>query len=254
MKLPGIDTDRPSLDDLAEAGQTESVEKFTDTLKDVLRHINLLRSKVEIDEVDVDDATQLMMEVTAVMKPGSKAVMARQPLPLGPPTSNGGVQRAVPDGPVAQIVQNIAHSLDGKSEQEAMAILDVIDRAIHGDFKDVPKLRGEIREYKDVINALNAVNKNDKPEAMLRAIDAITNTTTVTGISQATHDRVKKELDDAIKQRDTAVKERDALKNNPTLVGKLKGAFKWHGLIRKFVLDESKLDEADLKALALEKK
>lgn len=266
MKFPGIDTDtdfdNESLDELAAAGRADDKLKFRNALMLLLTVLTKLRQKVSNDDVDSDDATALVHAAAAFLKDGSKPVFARQPLELGSPASNGGLELGAPDDPKVLLARNIADSLKGKSDKEIERIMQHFIKAANGDYDNVQQARDEkeqaeakLKEYDEVITKLDATPRRDKAAAIRRAVDGITNAVTVTtGVPQADHDKVVTERDKANAELTKVTAERDSLKANPTLVGKVKAALKRNPITRTVTLDEKKLDDTDLKALGLEKK
>ena len=78
-----------TLDDIAKEGTSDTQVKFRDGLKLLLSEVTRLRTKVTVDDIDTDDATDLVNHAAVILKTGRKVVSAHQPLELGSLSPSG---------------------------------------------------------------------------------------------------------------------------------------------------------------------
>ena len=196
---------------------------------------------------------------TAFTSQGRDRLLTKQPLAHGGSNGTPALGASEPTDQ-EKFVKTLVDQLATKSSDKQNAIAALFRQALDGKLDDVTGLRSQLSDaqrdltgYKpleSLKDALEKVPARDKSSRLKAAEDALTGTIPqASGVSQIEHKKVVDEL--------TAAKQKiKALEDNPSTLAKIKGKFRPSKLGTKdvYVLDVSKLDEEDLKALEIEKK
>ena len=182
--------------------------------------------------------TQSSFFGTARSTAGLDALRAKQPLALsgGAPALGAGPSKYSP------AIEALGDAIKAELHErpaELNVLTTRIGEVLHGnDSNEVIKLRKELSD---------AQKENDR-------LKTTTTVTPAAGVPQADHDKVKNDLVRANKELADAKQQLQSLKDNPTLLDKVKAALKVSKMTGKVMLDESKLDKADLVALGIDEK